>query len=195
MDHRDTTVGRPERRRPRPSNRPNTVTIAALVAVAAAVAIGAWLLLRGDDDAGAPKVEPVAATVADLRALADEVEHPVYWAGARPGNTYELTRTPDGRIYIRYLPRGTELGDPSPTFTSIGTYPQADAFGATEQVAAQAGAKSYNTKTGALVVQDPDKPTSVYFAFKDVPYLVEVFDPSAAKALDLALSGKVRLLP
>ena len=51
------------------------------------------------------------AAVAELEAVAKSLGHPVYWAGPRKGVTYELTRTTDGKVYIRYLPRGTHVGD------------------------------------------------------------------------------------
>ena len=40
--------------------------------------------------------EPTAASVDELKSLARELGHPIYWAGARPGYTYELTRTTRG---------------------------------------------------------------------------------------------------
>ena len=189
---------RNERRRQAQTQQAQTQNRAGLVvlAVLAIVAIGAWLLLRGDDksDTNAQQATPVVASTADLQALAADVKHPVYWAGERAGSTYELTHTDDGRIYIRYLPKGVDVGDPSPKYTTVGTYPQANAYAATVQASKRAGAQAYNTKSGALVVTNSATPTSVYFAFKGVPYLVEVFDPSAAKALNLALSGKIRLV-
>ena len=36
----------------------------------------------------------------------------MYWAGPIAGMSYELTKLKDGRIYVRYLPDGVELGDP-----------------------------------------------------------------------------------
>ncbi|MFN8222949.1 MAG: hypothetical protein U0R50_06810 [Gaiellales bacterium] len=189
---------RAERRR-EPARRSRGIlplVLVLLIAAATAAGVGAWLLRR--DDGGASKSEaakPVAATVADLEALATQVAHPVYWAGERPNTTYELTHIRDGRIYIRYLPSGTKVGATGARYTTIGTYPKAGAYAQVLKAASEQGAKVYNTRTGALVVQSATSPTSVYFAFKGTPYLIEVFDPSAAKALELALSGDVKLVP
>ena len=126
-----------------------------------------------------------------LSDLAARVHHPVYWAGPIAGTSYELTKTEDGRIYVRYLPDGVEVGDPRPVYTTVGTYPDANAYGALGTASTRAGAKAYKTRSGALVVTNTKTPTSVYFAFEGSPYLVEVFDPSASKALQLTLSGRI----
>jgi hypothetical protein len=199
MDETEPITDRTERRRQahsRSARNRGLGSLLALGAILVLVGIGTWLLFRddGSDDTSAEQATPVAATTAALSALAADVKHPVYWAGTRAGNTYELTRTRDGRIYIRYLPHGVDVGDPSPKYTTVGTYPEADAYAATVQASKREGAQAYNTKSGALVVTNAATPTSVYFAFKGVPYLVEVFDPSATRALDLALSGKIRLV-
>jgi hypothetical protein len=39
-----------------------------------------------------------------------------------------------------------------------------------------------------------ETPTSVYFAFPDSPYLVEVFDPSPRRARQLVRSGQVAVI-
>ena len=36
--------------------------------------------------------KPTAASVDELKSLASKLGHPIYWAGARPGYTYELTQ-------------------------------------------------------------------------------------------------------
>ena len=197
-DTEPISEGTERRRKPQvrgASNR-GLGSLLALAAIVIVVGVGAWLLFRdnGSDSTSTDQATPVAATTADLSAVAAEVKHPVYWAGERTGYTYELTRTRDGRIYIRYLPKGVDVGDPSPKYTTVGTYPQAGAYAATVKASRLEGAQAYNTKSGALVVTNSATPTSVYFAFKGVPYLVEVFDPSATKALNLALSGKIRLV-
>lgn len=170
--------------------------LVALAGLAVVIGVVVWLLVRGGGDDTVATPEPVAASTGDLQKMAGDVAHPVYWAGERPGSTYELTKTADGRVYIRYLPKGVEVGDPSPKFTTVATYPQRNAYVKTQQAAQRPGAESFDTQSGALVVTNSASPTSVYFAFKGEPFLVEVFDPSPKKALDLALSGKIlRLQP
>lgn len=155
-------------------------------------------LIWADDSSnktpGTRRTNAVAATAQDLSDLAKRVNRPIYWAGPMVGETYELTRTTDGRIYIRYLPAGVDLGDPNPQYTTVGTYPDTNAYTILTRSTKRAGAKSYNTKSGALVVTNATSPRSVYFAFKGAPYLVEVFDPSGPKALRLVLSGQIGLI-
>ena len=173
--------------------------VAAAIVVLLVVAIGllVWLLATRDDGSATTAkstTNAVAATEDDLRDLAAEVQRPVYWAGPRKGNTYELTRTPKGTIYIRYLPEGVEVGDPRPRFTTVGTYPTAAAFTTVQRGARRTDAKVYRFKSGAIAVTYAKTPTSVFFAFPRSPYLVEVFDRSPARAVQLVTSGQVQLI-
>jgi hypothetical protein len=183
----------------RDSSRGLVWAIAALVVVGV-VAIGllVWLLARDDGSTTkattTSKFGSVAASEDDLRALADQVDHPVYWAGPREGGTYELTRTRKGSIYIRYLPEGAEVGDPRPRFTTVGTYPSASAFATVTAGAQRKDATAYRFKSGAIAVTYAKTPSSVFFAFPNSPYLVEVFDPSPARAVKLVTSGQVQLV-
>jgi hypothetical protein len=136
----------------------------------------------------------IAASMSDLRTLVTTIRHPVYWAGPRRNATYELTRTRDGRIYIRYLPLGARIGDRRPDYTAVGTYPVANAYDVVQAASRRTGAIAYHTRSGALVVVNSKTPTSVYFAFRGVPYLMEVFDPAPTRALQLVLSSQVRLI-
>src|SRR3954447_3649565 len=45
-----------------------------------------------------------------LRATAAAIPHPVYWLGTQPDDAYEFTQTKDGRVDIRYLPPGANVG-------------------------------------------------------------------------------------
>src|SRR5438034_113 len=74
------------------------------------------------------RAAPSNASVTDLRALSNSVGHDVFWAGRKRGYTYELSRTADGNIYIRYLPPGVPVGAAGADFLSVGSYPQNDAF-------------------------------------------------------------------
>ena len=97
------------------------IRVAAVVAIALAVAFVVWLVFKPDGDKNKQpttiKRAPVTAvTAADLRALQKQVGHPVYWAGPKRGYTYELSRTADGNIYLRYLPPGVAApAPPRPT--------------------------------------------------------------------------------
>jgi hypothetical protein len=137
---------------------------------------------------------PRAATLQQLKAVEASAGSSVYWVGPRAGMTYELTETSDGRIYVRYLPHGTKVGDPKPR-TTVGTYPFRNPVGALKAIAKETGSETFPIGGGGLAAVDGDHPTSVYVAFPGVEYQIEVFDPSAARARDLVTSGRVAPVP
>jgi hypothetical protein len=129
-------------------------------------------------------------SLAVLKAKARASGHPVYWAGRRRGVSYELTEASDGRIYIRYLPGGQKAGTNKP-FVTIGTYPVRSAFAVVRGLARQSGSVSVPIGGGAIAFYSRARPTSVYVAFPDVDYQIEVYDPSAGRARQLVRSGRV----
>jgi hypothetical protein len=163
------------------------------VALALVVGVVVWLLARGGDDSTpAPVNAPTAATAEDLAALPATVGHPVYWAGPRSGFTYELTRTSDDRIYIRYLPEGVPIGSDKPDYLAVGTYPSQNALAVVRGIAKDLlHVKAVRLSGGGAAVQDTKHPTSVYLAYPRSDYQIEVYDPSPARALQLAVSGKI----
>ena len=173
-----------------------------MIALALAAGFLVWLLVRGDDDgsssaptttqtATVPEIGPVATTPAALRNLAEEVGHPIYWVGPRPGRTYELTRTASGRIFIRYLPPGSEVGNRAAEYTIVGTYPVPDALEVLEELSRKTGGKSVPAPGGGLAVYSIDAPNNVYVAFPGSDVQIEVFDPRPKRALRLVTSGRV----
>jgi hypothetical protein len=180
------------------------VRIGAVVAIALAAAFAVWLLVRGGDDspgsteaaaqtATVAEIGPVAATPAALRALADEAGHPVYWLGPQRNRVYELTRTSSGRIFIRYLPPNVRVGNRSAAFTIVGTYPVDDALDVLRDLSQQPDERSAPVPGGGLAVYSTSSPSNVYVAFPGSDVQIEVFDPSADRALRLATSR--RLVP
>ena len=165
--------------------------LGALVAIGLAAFFVGWLVMNRGSDTPAPATGASAASESELRTFAESVSHPVYWAGPKDGYTYELTRTTDGRVYVRYLPEGTEVGDPRSRFLTIGTYPRAGAFAELKRAARAKGAISLKLERGGLAVFSEAKPTSVYFGYPDARYQVEVYNPSPDEARRLALSGQV----
>ena len=108
------------------------VRLGAIVALAIAAGFVAWLVVRdhgsttapsgpnptvaGSRGSAGPGLGPVGMSRAALVKLQRSVHHPIYWAGPKPGYTYELTQRRDGTIYVRYLPQGVRVGDPRGAF-------------------------------------------------------------------------------
>ena len=183
-----SVVGRPQFR------------LGAVIAIAVAAAFVVWLLVRENDDSSSnattttqttTAISPQAVTPAALQALSDEVGHSVYWVGPQRNRTYELTRTSSRRIFVRYLPPGAPIGNRSARFTIVGTYPSPDALEVLKNLSEQPGVQSASVPGGGLAVYSMSSPRSVYVAFPDSDVQIEVFDPSAARALRLATSGRV----
>ena len=175
-----------------------------MVAVALAAAFAVWLLVRDNDDSSGPTVTaeqtkttealgPMAADLAALRAVADDAGHPVYWLGPQRNRVYELTRTESGRIFIRYLPPNVRVGNRAAQFTIVGTYPVDDALDVLRDLSEQEDERSAPVPGGGLAVYSTSSPSNVYVAFPGSNVQIEVFDPSAERALQLATSG--RLVP
>jgi hypothetical protein len=167
--------------------------LGALVAVAVVAVLASWLAFRDDNGAKVsvpPIGSPAFVSVAQLRAVAAQTDHPVYWAGPRDGK-YELTRTSDGRFYVRYLPTAATLGDPAAKYPTVGTYQRKNAFTAIRRAAARRDAVSVKIDNGGLLVFNQGTPKSVYFGYPRSNYQVEVFDPNPQRARALVLSGKI----
>jgi len=161
-------------------------------AVLVAAVVGGWLLLRYEAPAPAPKpVGPVLVGQARLTQFAASIGHPVYWAGPAGAMSYELTQTPSGRVYVRYLPTHTAAGDPRANFLTVGTYPSDHAYTDLERAAKGNDVVSARLDDGALMVVGSKTPTNVYLAYRNLPYQIEVFDPSGTTARELALTGKI----
>ena len=169
-----------------------SVRISAVIAVAIAAGVIAWLLVGGGGGKKSIKAAQAQAVSAQsLAALPSEVHHPVYWVGPKAGFTYELTRTSDGRIFIRYLPAGVRVGTNQPKYLTIGTYPVKDAVAAVRAIGRRTGSAPVSISGGGIAALDTAHPTSVYLAYPGSPYQVEVFDPSPTTARSIALSGQV----
>lgn len=174
------------------------VRIGAIVAVAALVALVVWLLVRGGGGNGAgttaangPSIGPESATQSRLHSLSVDEGHPIYWLGPRTGMTYELTRTSNGRIFVRYLPKGTPVGTTKADYTIVGTYPVPDATGVLRGLAKKSGEQQLSVPGGGIAVYSSSQPTNVYVAYPGSNLQIEVFDPSAERARKIVTSGQV----
>lgn len=182
-----------------PGQKPSLIERIREPRIAAALGIGLAVLIililvvsGGDDDGGSEpdrSGEAQEASVEDLQALADSSDIPVFWAGEREGQTYELTATEDGNVYIRYLGPDVEIGARDVAALTIGTYPVQDAYGALQRIAREKGSLRGKTPDGGLVVSNESNPTSVYVAYPGTDYQIEVFDPDPKVAFETATSG------
>jgi hypothetical protein len=134
----------------------------------------------------------VGLSASGLETLTRSVPQPIYWAGPKASTVYELTRTAAGKVFIRYLPPNVKVGVKRPSYLIVATYPFRSALQALQNL--KTGRK-LSIPGGGIAVVDRNHPTSVHLAFPGADYQVEVYDPSAAKALRVARSGSVRPVP
>jgi hypothetical protein len=172
------------------------VRLGAVIALAAAAGLLAWAVVgTGNDSSSAPTrtgtvqhTGPLGLSEAALKRRSKALGQPIYWAGPRPGYTYELTRTTKNRVYVRYLSPGIRVGDKRAIFLTVATYPFRDAFDALRQAAHGNGIK---LRGGGLAVVRQDYPKSVHLAYPGVDYQVEIYHPSPQRSLQVAVSGAV----
>jgi hypothetical protein len=175
--------------------RRRQVRVGAVVALALAVGFVLWLVLRGGDSSPSASTtaptgtQSVPISAKGLRSLA-AVGIPIYWAGARPGTTYELTKTADNRVLVRYLPAGTRIGTKTP-FLTIGTYPLKNAFSATTRLAQGSGSVAIPVGHGGVAFYSRARSANVYLAYPGLASQIEVYDPLPGAAHQAVFSGQV----
>jgi len=175
------------------SRRWPTILLAVLsVALIAAVVV--WIT-RDDSSSPAPG-EPEAVTTSELSAFAAGQGTPVYWLGERSGETYELTDSSSGRVYVRYLPEGTNAGDERADFVTVATYPSSNGVAELRKAAREEpGAKVGKTDDGAVLLIDPTSPNNAHLAYRGANLQIELYSPVPGEALRLAARGAVRPVP
>jgi hypothetical protein len=172
-----------------PDVRKVRLAVASLLAVAGVVILAIVLLGGSGDDsssAGEGESEAVALSESELLAEASGLGGPAYWIGPRAGTeSYELTSTEDGRIYIRYLTGDAEAGDERADFLSVGTYPFPDAEAGLQRSAAKGEGTLEQGNDYTYLV--PAAGENAYVVFDDEPDLqIEVFSPQSGEAEQLA---------
>jgi hypothetical protein len=167
-----------------------------------AVAVGAIVIASlagcGDSDngSGGPRPErlapqkPVAVNIERLRALEESVGHPLYWAGQRPGR-YELTVDVNGNVFIRYLAEAVQVGSRRTRALTVATYPYAGAYRTLHAASRQPGAAFARAPDGGLIVARNRSPDTVHIAYPHTDVQIEVYDPHAGRALELATAGAI----
>jgi hypothetical protein len=133
---------------------------------------------------------PKAVSPAQLKSLAALLGHPIYWVGSRPNVTYELKVTPEGLVYVRYLPKGVAVGAERPVLT-IATYPVTNAFAVTKSAANGQGVVTIHVPGGGIAAYSTQSPTNVHLAYPGEDAQVEVYDPSGKVPPKLVASGHV----
>ena len=175
--------------------------------MAAAAVFVAFLAARGDLDlstsspglappptqkAATGSLGPIVLTAKQLDARAEALGEPVYWVGPHEGRLYELSRTTDGRVSVRYVRPGAPPGAADGDAIIIGTYPSRNAYAEAKQAVKDNPALIYrDLRDGGFAVVDPDRPTSVYVAYPKLGYQIEVFDPASGEAQQLVGSRKL----
>lgn len=173
--------------------------IAAVIVCVAILGLVVWLLvLRPEDQPSGvaqPGAGPVETSAADLAALSNDLGQPLYWAGRRPDTKLEATLTSSEYAYVRYLTADAAVGDASPDYLTVATYPSLNALENLRSYARNEDASTRRIPDGGLAVPVPGSPTSVYFARPTADVQVEVYDPQPREALELIRSGAIQPVP
>src|SRR5271154_3468871 len=124
---------RDRRSRP-PRRRAGRQQLVLIIAVAGAVGVVTWLIVRGGGTSApsvgsttvttiaagsASSLGPVAASPSALAAFSAALHRPIYWMGPVEGDTYEFTEASSGDLYVRYLTEGVHVGDKRAIFPVI----------------------------------------------------------------------------
>ena len=175
-----------------PRRRIAPTLTAALLLLAVAVTLFGVLRHRGRAKAFELKVGvQTAASVDQLRKFAS-AGRPVYWVGPPNSGQLEVTRLASGAGYVRYLPPGVKVGDPTAGYTTIATYPSPNAYATLSRSGRAAGAAHANAARHGFAVWRLSRPSSVYLAYRGTDYLIEVYDPSPRRARTLALGRRIQ---
>jgi hypothetical protein len=164
------------------------------VVILLGVAVILWLALRdtGSGGSSSKSANVSAASEQQLRHLAVSLGHPIYWLGPKAGWTYELTRSGNGSIIVRYLPPGVQVGDARP-YLSVATYPFPGALGGIQSVRG-ANVVRFDIPNGGQAEYTKSYPESVHLAYPASDYQVEVYDPTPGNAKAIAVAGQVTAL-
>jgi hypothetical protein len=170
------------------------IRIGAVIAVALVIGLVLWLVLR---DRGPSSASPIPKgskalpiSVQGMKTLA-RFGIPIYWIGEKAGVHYELTKTSDNRVYIRYLPTDVKIGSDKPYLT-IGTYPMAAAFTVTSRMAENTDSVRIPIGKGGVAFYRDKSPTNVFLAYRGLDYQIELYAPRSVDARQLVASGQVK---
>lgn len=178
----------PTKPAPRSGAQTSRFRLGAVILIVVAAGLIVWLALRGNGSSSS-KSSVTAVTIGQISDLATSVSHPIFWVGPKQGDTYELTRSLSGSIFIRYLPPGAKVGTQQPYLT-VATYPFPGAFAAIQKLTGK-GITSFTAPKGGLAEFSNSYPQSIHLAYPGVDYQVEVYSPTHGAARALVASGQV----
>jgi len=93
------------------------------------------------------------------------------------------------------LPEGQGIEYTKPNYVVIATYTTTDAFTATQAAGNTSNGVSFISTAGAAIYYSKDTPTNVYVAYPNLNYQIEIFNPIAVTALEIATtSGALKLV-
>jgi hypothetical protein len=138
--------------------------------------------------------DAVTATPASLKTLARALGQPIYWVGPEQGVSYERTTSKDGRVLVRYLPRGAAIGTTTPYLT-VGTYTVTNAYAATQRAASRPDVVRIKVASSAIAFSTTSHPLNAWITYPGSKYQIEVFDPTPGRARKLVASGRVIRVP
>jgi hypothetical protein len=175
---------------PRPRQR---FRLGAAIAIVLVGGLILWLALRdrgGSSNSTSGSAAATAVSIQQIRNLAVSLDHPIYWLGPRQGYRYELTRSSNGNVYVRYLPPAVAVGTSTPQLT-VGTYPFPGALAAIRRVLRGSGITPVRVPNGGLGEVVRRNPRSVHLAYPGSDYQIEVYDPTPGVASAAVTSGQL----
>lgn len=168
------------------------------LAIALAVVVGVivYLAASGGDEKSEPASGPEATEArivseGELREVAADAEQPVYWAGEVDGTELELTEE-EGIVLVRYLLEDDEVGAAFGQRVAVGSYAPPNPRKALNAFAETPGATVEKVAGVGKVVISPAARKNVYFVDPGNEVQVEVYAPSAKRAIGLVRSGRVQ---
>lgn len=170
-----------------------------MIALAVVVGVVAYVATGGGGDDGEPATNQGAQEVAEAEIVSEEeladaastAETPVYWAGEIEDTQLELTEE-EGSFLVRYLEDDEEPGAALAQRIAVGTYALPNPRKALNTFAETPGATVTNVEGVGKVVISPEAQKNVYFVDPDNEVQVEVYAPSAKRAIGLVRSGQVQ---
>lgn len=135
----------------------------------------------------------IALSEAELKSAVARLGSDVYWVGPLKDAKYALDVNEAGATFVRYLPNGEGIDDPTKKYLIVATYRVNAAYDAVRAAGNEQDGIGLMTADGAAVYYNKNASTNVYMAFPGQDFQIEVFDPSPGRALQLVnTSGLVR---